>query len=170
MADVQTNNRQSNKNKAARKQHSTRIDLTPMVDLGFLLITFFIFTTSLLQPTALKLNLPADGPESLTSEEKTISFVLDKNNSVGYYPGVDASRMQFTNYSSFGVRQQIRLMQNKIRSRFGDKSQLYVIIKPTPEASYKNVVDILDEMLINDVKSYVLTDADDKEVYTVNHR
>src|SRR3978361_675062 len=79
------------------KKLSTRVDLTPMVDLGFLLISFFIFTTSLASPTAMKLVIPADAPVSdhpQTSEERTLTLLIAKDNRLFYYPGVFSGSMR----------------------------------------------------------------------------
>ena len=166
MAEIQTAIIVSKLGKLVQKRLSTRVDLTPMVDLGFLLITFFIFTTTLMQPSVMKLNLPEEAGEDNmpVAESKTLNLVLCKNNMVGYYMGADANRMQFTNYSPAGLRSEIEKAQNKIALRFGDKLQLFTVIKPTSESSYKNVVDVLDEMLINNVTRYVLTEADENEI------
>ncbi len=115
-----------------------------------------------MNPSVLKLNLPEDGPPMSLSEKKTLNLVLG-NHIIGYYLGTNTGDMHFTNYSPNGIRTEIQKMQEKIAHSFGDKSQLYITIKPTKESSYKNVVDILDEMLINNVNRYVLTEADDKE-------
>ena len=58
MAQIEENN--CGKSKKYSKRTSVKVDLTPMVDLGFLLITFFIFTSVILQPTLTKLLLPKD--------------------------------------------------------------------------------------------------------------
>lgn len=136
-----------------------------MVDLGFLLITFFIFTTTLADPSVMKLNLPNENKDDgmTVAESKTLSLVLYENNTVGYYMGNNLDDMKFTNYSAAGIRFEIQKAQDLVASRFGDKLQLFAVIKPTPESSYKNVVDVIDEMLINDVTRYVLTDADESE-------
>src|ERR1700712_5448214 len=73
------------------KKLSTRVDLTPMVYLGFLLISFFIFTTTLSQPTALKLNLPkdTDKPEEQTKTKASgaLTIMLGKDRQLFYYEG-----------------------------------------------------------------------------------
>ena len=60
-----------------------------MVDLGFLLITFFIVTTTLQQQKQMKLLMPKDSTDStLAGQATTITFILKGNDSIGYYEGL----------------------------------------------------------------------------------
>jgi len=137
------------------KKHSTRVDLTPMVDLGFLLITFFIFTTTVSQPTAMPLNMPKDTKDKnldmKVKESGSLTLMLGKGNIIYYYYGNDPTKMQTTNYK--GVRDII--LQKKKTTPAAD---LFIIIKPDKDATYKNAVDILDEMDINDIGKYAMVD------------
>ncbi len=142
------------------KKQSTRVDLTPMVDLGFLLITFFIFTTTMSQPTAMKLNLPKDveKPEDQNKLKESAAFTVmpSKANMVYYYEGLDPSKLQQSTFK--GIRDII--LDKKRRT---DPKDFMVIIKPTKDATYKNAVDILDEMKIDDVKRYALVNISPDE-------
>ncbi len=137
------------------KKLSTRVDLTPMVDLGFLLITFFIFTTTMSQPTAMKLFLPKDTekPEEQNKlkESAALTVMPAKQNHVYYYEGLDPSKIQSSNWT--GIRDEI--LDKKRRT---DSKDFMVIIKPTKDATYKNTVDMLDEMKIDDVHRFALVD------------
>lgn len=137
------------------KKLSTRVDLTPMVDLGFLLITFFIFTTTMAQPTAMKLFLPKDTekPEEQNKVKASgaLTIMLGKADQVYYYEGDDPTKIQATSFKDIrGV------IINKKKST--DPKDFVVVIKPTVDATYRNTVDILDEMSINDVKRYAMVD------------
>jgi len=145
------------------KKLSTRVDLTPMVDLGFLLITFFIFTTTMSQPTAMRLFLPkdTDKPEeqNKAKESGALTLLLGKNDVVYYYEGIlapDASNFKTTNFK--GIRDEI--LQKK---RSTNPKDFVVVIKPHKESTYKNAVDALDEMTINDVKRYAMVDISEVE-------
>ena len=151
------------------KKLSTRVDLTPMVDLGFLLITFFIFTTTMSQPTAFKLYLPkdADKPEdqNRTKESGVLTILLGKDNHVFFYEGIIDNSNASTNFKSAnfgngddGIRSVI--LKKKVNT---PEKDFMIILKPNPECNYKNVVDILDEMSINVVKRYALVDISDVE-------
>ena len=150
------------------KKLSTRVDLTPMVDLGFLLITFFIFTTTMSQPTALKLSLPkdTDKPEEQNKVKASgaLTIMLSKNDHVYYYEGElapDGSNFKSTNFKD--IRDEII---NKKKSTKPD--DFVVMIKPSPESDYKNTVDILDEMTINEVKRYAMVDIFSVEQQLIN--
>ena len=157
------------------KKLSTRVDLTPMVDLGFLLITFFIFTTTMSQPTALKLFLPDDKvteeDQNKAKESGVLTILMGADNHIYYYEGQlkpDGSNFLSASYNGENsIRDVILKKKADVRSRSRDAENPYkdfvVVIKPGADCNYKNVIDILDEMAINVVKKYALVDISDGE-------
>ncbi|NML19274.1 biopolymer transporter ExbD [Pseudoflavitalea sp. G-6-1-2] len=146
------------------KKLSTRVDLTPMVDLGFLLITFFIFTTTMSEPTAMRLFLPKDTekPEDQNKVKSSgaLTIMLGKDNGVFYYEGEllpDGSNFKSSGFKD--IRQEIIT-----KKKSTNPEDFVVVIKAGPESTYKNTVDILDEMAINEVKRYALVDIVDVEL------
>src|SRR5947208_2121378 len=159
------------------KKLSTRVDMTPMVDLGFLLITFFIFTSTMSTPTTLGLNMPKDEKDpqkqNEAKESGSLTILLGKNDQVYYYEGLlkpDASNFMSTNFKD--IRDEIQKKRTDVmqlgRAQGYPKDSLdrdlVVVIKPDEDATYKNTVDMLDEMTINGVKRYALVDIDPTEV------
>lgn len=145
------------------KKLSTRVDMTPMVDLGFLLITFFVFTTTISQPTALKLNLPkdTDKPEEQTKTKASgaLTLMLSKDHNIYYYEGEllpDGS-----NFKSSNIKEIRTEILSKKKNTPPD--DFMVVIKPGDESSYEDVVNILDEMKINVVGRYALVDISEPE-------
>jgi biopolymer transport protein ExbD len=142
------------------KKLSTRVDLTPMCDLGFLLITFFIFTTTMSQPTAMQMFLPKDvkNPEEQNKVKNSavITLMLGKDDMIYYYEGDDPTKMQQTTFKK--VRDII--IDKKRRT---DAKDFMVVLKPTQDATYKNTVNILDEMTIDEVKRYAMVDVSPTE-------
>jgi biopolymer transport protein ExbD len=126
-----------------------RVDLTPMVDLGFLLITFFMFTTALAQPKAMKLFMPADEGETDIPESGALTILLGNHDNVYYYFGADAMQLQLTGFHT------IRSIINE-KKKSTKPEDFVVVIKASEDANYKNVVDILDEMTISEVKRFCL--------------
>jgi len=151
--------------KTKRRVHKIpQIDMTPMVDLGFLLITFFIFTTSMTEKTNMKLVMPAEGPETFVGESRSLTILLGSENKVFAYEGIWQDAIQrnaisVADYSSTGIRKIIMRKQNQLKKA----DSLIVIIKPLDQCSYKNTVDILDEMVINGITRYAITQATQEE-------
>jgi biopolymer transport protein ExbD len=146
------------------KKLSTRVDMTPMVDLGFLLITFFIFTTTMAQPTAMNLFMPkdVDKPEeqNKVKESGAFTIMLGKADQVYYYEGLDPTQIKATTFK--GIRDEILA-----KKKSTNPEDLVMIIKPSPDATYKNTVDILDEMTIAEIKRYAMVDISDTEMQLV---
>jgi biopolymer transport protein ExbD len=148
------------------------IDMTPMVDLGFLLICFFVFTTTMSTPKVTELFLPKDGPEMPVGESTTLTVLLDKGNKLFCYDSswdnaISNKRIIQTNYSlnnGLGdiIRQKQKLM-NTAKGKDG-RNSLMLIIKATKEASYKNLMDVIDEVLINDIRHYAVADPAPEEI------
>jgi len=176
------------------KRLSTRVDMTPMCDLGFLLITFFIFTTTMQTPTTMDLNMPKDTDKKEEQNEvkqsSVLTIMLGKGDQVYYYEGqlkVDATGNNFQQGTFKSIRDVIINKKKEVMSRYvadpkdeeikqkakerGDPNwekaaldkDFVVIIKPDPDATYKNTVDILDEMTINNVKRFAMVKITDDE-------
>jgi len=146
-------------------KRNLRIDFAPMVDLGFLLITFFIFTTKLTEAKAFKLNMPDDGMVNIhsnTPESATITLKLKDNGVVDYFEGFEEKPLKkgtLSLYAQNSVRTHLIDKRNRIIQKLGSDSNFVVLIQPSAKTSYKEVVDVLDEMQILAIGKYVLLDG-----------
>ncbi|MBK8522243.1 MAG: biopolymer transporter ExbD [Ferruginibacter sp.] len=133
------------------KKLSTRVDLTPMVDLGFLLLTFFVFTTTMSQSTAMNMNEPKDDKEQQMKVKNSgaMTILLGKGNQVYYYYGQlmpETISQDFKSTTFKGIRELI--LEKKKATPIDD---LMYIIKSDDKSTFKNAIDILDEMTISAV-------------------
>lgn len=158
--------------KAVRtKKMSTRVDLTAMVDLGFLLITFFMLATTFNKPKTMEVNKPAKEKEEIDEPpikmSKTATLMLGTRDKIFAYVSpdeIDATTelsLDSIDYGPNGLRKFIKRRQNEVQQQWGNKDDLFVMIKPLPSSTYKNIVDVLDEMTINDVKRYAILEPND---------
>jgi biopolymer transport protein ExbD len=176
MAELNTGGGGGKGGKVRSKKSNPGVDLTAMVDLAFLLITFFILTTTLSKPQSMDLSLPDNDkpkPDAIPPEApawRTLTVVLGNNNKLVYYigltdtPYVDADidgKPKLENYGGKGIRKAILAHNKYVLEHVDDpnKEGLTVLIKASKSANYKNVVDILDEMAIIKPRSYSIVDV-----------
>lgn len=148
--------------------------MTPMVDLGFLLITFFIFTTSMAEPKITRLIMPANGEPTPVKQSKTITVLLDKDK-VYLYDGewTEAQEKNTILESGYDVKTGFGNFIRKKQAQLDTKSEkegLVFIIKPLPSSSYQNVIAALDEVQINNLQHYAIVDALNDEKKFVKSR
>ncbi|MCL9806704.1 biopolymer transporter ExbD [Flavobacterium amniphilum] len=159
--------------KVRSKKSNAKVDLTAMVDLAFLLITFFMLTTSLSKPQSMDLGLPDKEDKNKPEEDievadnRTMTILLGENNKVKWYMGQFATPLEGPSDSSYGkagIRQEILSKVQSVPVATGDpKKGLIVILKMDKKTNYKNMVDILDEMAIAKVPTYALVDITPEE-------
>lgn len=137
------------------KKATPRVDMTPMVDLMFLLVTFFILTTSISTPQAMDIVKPDKDDNNKDNRlelkaSKTMTILLGKNDKVAWYMGeAGATAPTFENLSQ--VEKSI-VENRKVADASGVKGEFVVLVKPTTGSNFKNFVDIMDELEILKVK------------------
>lgn len=152
--------------KVRSKKQNSKVDLTAMVDLAFLLITFFMLTTSLSKPQSMDLGLPDkdDDPtknkDVKVDENRTMTLLLGDDNKLKMYMGLLATPKIAPKdivYGKEGIRKELLKQRDAVIQYTGNKDKgLIVIIKPSKKSTYRNLVDILDEMAIADVPTYAI--------------
>ena len=154
MAEIQNNVPRKQKGVKRLIKKATRVDLTPMVDLGFLLITFFVFTTKLSEPKVMPLVETKDDEASLVCESCTLTVMLEKNGLINYYEGMngEGTALQQTSISPDGIRKILQEKRQKVARLRGNPDAMVVIIKPSKASSLGNYVDMMDEVAIAGIK------------------
>ena len=150
--------------KGSRRGQAPRIDLTAMVDLAFLLITFFIMATSLAKPKAMDLAMPVGEHSKPVPETRTMSVCLGKDNKVMWYIGMPEKPITIptlVNFSKTGLR---AALLAQIKERQSPGKPLIVILKPSDHSAYSNFVTALDELNIANIQSYAVAHISPKDI------
>lgn len=158
MAELDTSGGGKKGKKVRSKKQSTRVDLTAMVDLAFLLITFFMLTTSLSKPIAMDIAKPdkdVKQPENRLDlpASRTMTILLGKDNKVAWYMGVAGDNAP-TIESLSQIRKVLIEYKRKVAEATGNdpNKDFIVIVKPTSGSKYHNFVDMMDELEIADIQ------------------
>ena len=152
--------------KVRSKKQNSKVDLTAMVDLAFLLITFFMLTTTLSKPQSMNLGLPDKDPEKdknkdvKVDENRTLTILMGDNNKVKIFRGFLATPKlapKTVVYGKDGLRKDLLEQKQAVLEYTGTKDKgMIVIIKPSKKSNYRNLVDVLDEMAIVGVPTYAI--------------
>ncbi|WP_028121205.1 ExbD/TolR family protein [Epilithonimonas tenax] len=165
MAEVQVKEDSGKGGKVRSKKQNPRVDMTPMVDLNFLMLMFFMFTTTFSKPNVMDLGLPAKPkkdqkqPDTEIKLSNSISLIIGKDNRIFYHQQDQAGLTDQTLFETNFDREGITKVIEQAKANAFDKTKFTVIIKPTDDAVYKNFVDILDEMAITKSEQYGVTDV-----------
>ncbi len=124
-----------------------------------------MLVSSLSKPKTMEVMKPEEGDQTPYPQSKTCTLMLDARDMIYTYSlpdemmGSIAPFVDSIDYSPSRLRTYIQRRQTEVEKKWGSKDMLLVIIKPLPDASYKNLIDVLDEILINNVKRYAIEKA-----------
>ena len=170
MAELDTSGGGKHKGgKVRSKKASTRVDLTAMVDLAFLLITFFMLTTTLAKKKEMDLAMPDNSVKTTqlpVAATRSMTILLGSHNKLEWYmgePGKSAPTVD--NYGKDGLRKAlIENSKNVLATHAAPDNFMIVLIKPSDKSTYENLVTALDEMSITNVQSYAIVKITPMEV------
>jgi biopolymer transport protein ExbD len=163
MAELNTS--ENNKSSMRSKKKALRVDLTAMVDLAFLLITFFILTTTLQKPKTMDLTMTVDGPPTGTAATRTMTVLIGADGKASWYIGeADKPIMgpSVVNLGKQGLRKV--LLEQSARIKKEQRKDMIVLVKPSDQSIYENVVGVMDELNITNNKFRAIADISPADV------
>nr|WP_199001667.1 biopolymer transporter ExbD [Flavobacterium sp. ASV13] len=157
--------------KVRSKKLDSKVDLTAMVSVSFLLIIFFMVTIELAKPKVMSYDLPGCSNERLfygcymPDENRFMTVLLDDNDKIITYSGllfVPIQAPRKVEYGKNGIRKELVERNKKVLEYSYQRGKpgrgVTVIIKPSKKSNYGNLVEILDEMKIAGINSYSIVD------------
>ncbi|MFT3982029.1 MAG: biopolymer transporter ExbD [Ferruginibacter sp.] len=166
MAEINQPNQKNKKGRAFFSKKNVRVDLTPMVDLGFILVTFFVFTTTLSESMAMDMVTPKDGADSDICESCALTFIPVKGDSIWYYEGME-EKADYRLITMKEVRSIISRKKAAVIAVRGN-DQLQVILKGAESSEFKDMIDLIDECNINMVKRYFMDELSTEQKQRFN--
>jgi biopolymer transport protein ExbD len=131
--------------KRKRKRIGVHLDMTPMVDIAFLLLTFFMLTTVFSRPQAMEINLPESDEPVDIAQSKLLTLRVGADDQLYWNMAQDAPEaVAFDELHDLIVRQMAAV------------DGLIVLVKVDREANYTSTVDILDELAMADMTRFAL--------------
>ncbi len=164
MADVTQSSSSHGKRAGPLRKTSSRVDMTAMVDVAFLLLTFFVLTATIQSDRLIETVLPppCDGCTQKVAEEKVLTLILDRDNQLFYYTGEADAAVKQTDYGSNGLRtvlfDHLNRYPNPCISDDHRKNcwDPIFVIKARQQSRYGNFVNLIDELSITQAKKYVI--------------
>ena len=147
------------KKRKKSKRLGIRIDMTPLVDVAFLLLTFFMLTTSMSRPQTMEINLPPDETVKVEiAESNLLTIRVSDKGEVFWNIALDApQKIDFMKLRGF------------IRERAQANSKLVTLIKIDPKAKYEMMVNIMDELNQADMQRFSIARMTDKEIQDLSN-
>lgn len=168
--------------KKGKKKKTKRIgftlDMTPMVDVAFLLLTFFMLTTTFSKPNTMEVNLPSkDMSEVKVAESNVLTIRVTEGDKAYWNIGFEEPK-PFELYDKSGekptisneFRDILKRESEKIKQRVGE-DVMAIVLKFAKKAQYRNLVDVLDELNILQYKRFSIadfTEQDEAEIQKVS--
>src|SRR5215510_896632 len=164
MGAVDTPQRESKKkgkgHRRPKRRVGIRVDMTPMVDVAFLLLIFFMVTTVFRTPQALEINLPPKDVQIPIAQNHILFIKVLAGDKMFWNMGDDKGKPS-------GVT--LAQLPPVIKSHHAADDKLVVVIKIDKEASFHNMVDIIDELDLAKMTRFSMapmTDDEKKEIST----
>ncbi len=140
---------------ARRPQPPVDMDMNPMVDMAFLLLTFFMLATTFSMPQTMELLMPPkpnpeeEAAEQPIRESKALTLILGQDDQVWWYRGLSEPELRHVGYGPQGLRKMLVDLNNEV-------PELVVLLKPLDQSRYENLVDALDDLSLAEVERYAL--------------
>jgi biopolymer transport protein ExbD len=140
------------KKKGKKKRRlNVRIDMTPMVDVAFLLLTFFMLTTTMNRPQTMEINLPPDNKTKVEiAASNLLTLLVKENGDIFYYIGLGAATDPPPARVAFSDLRKTLDQKNK------DNPKLVTLIKIDRKGKYHMMVDIMDELNLANITRFSL--------------
>ena len=150
--------REKPKRDKREEKGSIEVDMNPMVDLAFLLLTFFMLATTFSQPQLMELVMPVLPEEEDVEQEQPVketqalSIVLGEEDQVYWYVGITQPEVHQFTWNEQRVHQVLEEAQSSM-------SELVLLIKPMGASRYENLIDLLDEINAVGIERYAIAEV-----------
>jgi biopolymer transport protein ExbD len=170
MGMIDTPNERRGPKKVGRqtKRIGFKLDMTPMVDVAFLLLTFFMLTTTFAKSNTMEINIPPEVGEVSIAERNVMTLRIPGDDFAYWSLGEEAPRREPL-YEKDGSQSSLsHELRDLLRLRTAENKKLVIVVKISEKAKYKALVDIIDELNLLKIDRFSLDDFNGQDEAAVN--